>query len=43
MQNTRYIFVYQINNMYICINEKRHKFLLTPLWHKKERNERTLY
>ena len=27
--------------MYICINEKRHRFLVNPPWQKKERNERT--
>ena len=27
--------------MYICINEKRHRFLINPPVAKKERNERT--
>jgi hypothetical protein len=35
MQNTCYIFGYQINNMYICINEKATGSSLTPRGKKK--------
>jgi hypothetical protein len=37
MQKTRYIFGNQINNVYICINEKAMSYSLTP--HGKKKNE----
>jgi hypothetical protein len=36
-QNTRYLFVYQNNNMYICVNEKAMATIKPPMAKKKNK------